>query len=73
MQLSKTIIIASLAVLVASPLVLVTSSEPAQAQRRILGPVTAPFRMILRGVPRVRASRAYRARANRNRDVAGER
>jgi hypothetical protein len=72
MQLSKTVIISALALLVTSPLVLVTSSEPAQAQRRILGPLTSPLRMILRGVPRVRAPRAHRTH-RANREVAGER
>src|SRR5262245_50302846 len=72
MRYGKTVIVSALALVVASPLVLVTSSEPAQAQRRVLGPLAAPFRMILRGVPRARVSRAHRApRANRH--VAGER
>lgn len=72
MQLGKTVIISALALLVASPVVLVTTSEPAQAQRRILGPLTAPFRMILRGVPRVHAPRAHRT-SRAYREPAGER
>jgi hypothetical protein len=50
----------------------IVTSEPAQAQRRLLGPLTAPFRMILGGVPRVRAPRAHRT-PRANRDVASER
>lgn len=70
MRHGKTVIIFAIALVLASPLLLATSSEPAQAQRRILGPLTAPFRMILRGVPRMRGSRAhhrarYAARAHR--------
>ena len=72
MQHRTTIIVSALALLLASPPLVIVTSEPAQAQRRILGPLTAPFRMILRGVPRVRAPRAHRA-PRANRDVAGER
>jgi hypothetical protein len=63
MQHSKTVIVAALALILASPL----TSEPVQAQDpgRILRPLTTPFRMIVRGVPRARVSRAYRARASR--------
>jgi hypothetical protein len=70
MRYGKTVIVSALAFVFASPL----TSEPAQAQNpgRILGPLATPFRMILRGVPRARAPRAYGTpRANRN--VAGER
>ena len=65
MRYGKTVIVSALAFVFASPL----TSEPVQAQSpgRILGPITAPFRMILRGVPRARVPRAYRTpRANRN-------
>jgi hypothetical protein len=65
MRYGKTVIVSALAFVFASPLM----SEPVQAQSpgRILGPLTAPFRMILRGVPRARTPRAYRTpRANRN-------
>lgn len=70
MRYGKTVIVSALAFVFASPL----TSEPVQAQSpgRILGPLTAPFRMILRGAPRARTPRAHRTpRANRN--VAGER
>jgi hypothetical protein len=72
MQRRKAIIVSAIALVLGSPLVLVTSSEPAQAQRRILGPLTSPLRMILRGVPRMRAHRAHRT-PRANRAVAGER
>jgi LTXXQ motif family protein len=65
MRHGKTVIASALALTLASPLY----ATPAQAQDpgRILRPLTAPFRMILRGVPRVRVPRAHRAsRANRN-------
>jgi hypothetical protein len=72
MQHRTTMIISALALLVASPPLSIVTSEPAQAQRRILGPLTAPLRMIMRGVPRARGHRAHRA-PRVNRDVAGER
>jgi hypothetical protein len=72
MQHRNTIIVSMLALLLVSPVFLVTSSDPAQAQRRILGPLTAPLRMMLGGVPRVRAPRAHRT-SRVNREPAGER
>jgi hypothetical protein len=72
MQHRTTTIVATLALLLASPPLVIVTSEPAQAQRRILGPLTAPFRMILRGMPRAHVPRAHRAQ-RANRDTAGER
>ena len=60
MRPGKTVIVSALALILASYLV----PTPAQAQNpgRVLGPITAPLRMILRGVPRPhRAHRAHRA------------
>jgi hypothetical protein len=73
MQHRTTIVVSALALVLAFPPLSIVTSEPAQAQRRILGPLTSPFRMILRGMPRVRAPRAHRAPRATNRDVAGER
>lgn len=65
MRIGRTVIISALALTLAPPL----APTPAQAQNpgRVLGPLTAPLRMILRGVPRARhASRGHRTpRANR--------
>ena len=72
MRLGRTVIVSALALMSASSF----DATPAQAQDpgRMLRPLTTPLRMILRGVPRVRHPRAYRAsRANRDRDTAGER
>jgi hypothetical protein len=60
MRHCKTVIVSALTLLLGSYLV----PTPVQAQNpgRVLGPITAPLRMILRGVPRPRrAHRAYRA------------
>jgi len=72
MRLGRTVIVSALALMSASSF----DATPAQAQDpgRMLRPLTTPLRMILRGAPRVRHPRAYRAsRANRDRDTAGER
>ncbi len=70
MRLRRTVIVSALALISA----LSFDATPAQAQDpgRMLRPlITAPFRMILRGVPRAR-HRAHRA-PRANRDTAGER
>ena len=52
MRNGKTVIVSALAIMLAWPLV--PTSAQAQNPGRVLGPLTAPFRMILRGVPRAR-------------------
>jgi LTXXQ motif family protein len=72
MRLGRTVIVSALALISASSF----DATPAQAQDpgRMLRPLTSPLRMILRGAPRVRHPRAYRAsRTNRDQDTAGER
>jgi hypothetical protein len=75
MRHGRTVIVSALALILASPLY----ATPTQAQDpgRILRPLTTPFRMILRGVPRARVPRANRSsRANRapraRREIATE-
>jgi hypothetical protein len=70
MRLGRTVIVSALALMFASSF----DATPAQAQDpgRMLRPLTAPLRMILRGVPRARQPRAYRT-PRANRDTAGER
>jgi len=60
MRPGKTVIVSALALILASHLV--PNTAQAQNPGRVLGPITAPLRMILRGVPRPRrAHRAHRA------------
>jgi hypothetical protein len=70
MRHGKTVIVSALAIILAHS-VLTTSAE-AQDPRRVLRPLTAPFRMILRGVPRARVPRLHR-RSRANRDSAADR
>lgn len=70
MRHGKTVIVSALAIILAHS-VLTTSAE-AQDPRRMLRPLTSPFRMILRGVPRVRVPRVYR-RSRTNRDSGADR
>jgi hypothetical protein len=70
MRHGKTVIVSALAIILAHS-VLTTSAE-AQDPRRVLRPLTAPLRMILRGVPRARVPRVHR-RSRANRDSAADR
>jgi hypothetical protein len=70
MRLGRTVIVSALALMFASSF----DATPAQAQDpgRMLRPLTAPLRMVLRGAPRARHPRAYRT-PRASRDTAGER
>jgi LTXXQ motif family protein len=71
MRHGKTVIVSALGLILASPF----DATPAQAQDfgRMLRPLTSPFRMILRGVPRPRHVPRAQRTPRADRDTAAER